>query len=112
MTITGYVDGVDKATTLVDDVVREFVEDVGNTGAWFGHTAAIEREHDLFCDGNLFAGHWVNPRTGDVKVRVIPFNEITQVRTAPGDYATPHLSLIHISEPTRRLRGSRMPSSA
>ena len=23
-----------------------------------------------------------------------------------------HLSLIHISEPTRRLRGSRMPSSA
>ena len=24
----------------------------------------------------------------------------------------PHLSLIHISEPTRRLRGSRMPSSA
>ena len=28
---------------------------------------------------------------------------------APGTF---HLSLIHISEPTRRLRGSRMPSSA
>ena len=26
--------------------------------------------------------------------------------------AIPYLSLIHISEPTRRLRGSRMPSSA
>ena len=27
-------------------------------------------------------------------------------------HAVPTLSLIHISEPTRRLRGSRMPSSA
>ena len=41
--------------------------------------------------------------------------------TAPADFlgaqfdaglAWVHLSLIHISEPTRRLRGSRMPSSA
>ena len=32
------------------------------------------------------------------------------VRTGPGTVVT--LSLIHISEPTRRLRGSRMPSSA
>lgn len=104
VTITGYVDGVDKATTLVDDVVREFVEDVGNAAAWFGHTAAIEREHDLFSDGNLFAGHWVNPRTGDVKVRVIPFNEITEIRTAPGDYATPHLYLRQWAEGTRQFK--------
>lgn len=92
VTISAHVD-TENAPTDVEDVVEDFVGDAGNSAAWFGYTAALEREHDLFCDGNLFAGHWVNPRTGDVKVRVIPFNEIVEIRTAPGDYATPHLYL-------------------
>ena len=102
VTITAHVDGQEQSATDVDDVVHDFVEDAGNAAAWFGHTAAIEREHDLFSDGNVFAGHWVNPRTGDVKVRVIPFDEIVQIRTAPGDYATPHLYLRRWNVGTRQ----------
>ena len=92
VTIGAHIDAEDTPTD-VEDVVAGFVGDAGNAAAWFGNTAAIENDAHLFCDGNVFAGHWVNPRTGDVKVRVIPFNEIVEVRTAPGDYATPHLYL-------------------
>lgn len=81
------------ASKVLAETVADFVSDAGNAAAWFGHTAAIENDGHLFSDGNLFAGHWVNPRTGDVRVRLIPFNEIVEVRTAPGDYATPQLYL-------------------
>lgn len=77
-------DGDDHITA----VARGFVDDTGNQAAWFGHTAGLAREADMFDDGNVFAGHWVDRRTGDVKVRPIPFTEIVDIRTAPGDYTT------------------------
>lgn len=73
----------------VADIVDSFVQDRGNAAVFFGHSGARDREHDLFDDGNVFLGHWVNARTGDVKVRPIPFTEITDVHTADGDFATP-----------------------
>lgn len=91
-------EGVDYQVTREGDdqiveTVRGFVDDTGNQQAWFGHTAALAREGDMFDDGNVFAGHWVDRRTGDVKVRPIPFTEVVEIRTAPGDYTTTHYYL-------------------
>lgn len=84
VTYTVTRDGDDHIT----QVARQFIDDTGNQAAWFGHSAGLAREHDMFDDGNVFAGHWVDRRTGDVKVRPIPFTEIVDIRTAPGDYTT------------------------
>ena len=73
------------------DVVESYTGDAGNAAVFFGHTGSRDRENDLFDDGNVFLGHWVNARTGDVRVRPVPFTEVVEIRTAPGDYATNHL---------------------
>lgn len=73
----------------VAEVVSMFLDDSGNQAAVFGPQARAHLEGDNFDDGNVFIGHWVNPLTGGTKVRPIPFNEITEIMTAPGDHSTP-----------------------
>ncbi|MEO9246457.1 hypothetical protein ABDK96_02035 [Citricoccus nitrophenolicus] len=80
---------VESADEDVQAVVTAFFEDRGNQDAVFGGQARMELEHDLFDDGNVFVGHWVDPMTGGVRVRTIPFTEITEIHTAPGDRSTP-----------------------
>lgn len=76
-------------TQDVQQVVTEFFEDAGNQAAVFGDQAREALEGDLFDDGNVFIGHWVDPHTGGVKVRVIPFDEVVEIHTAPGDRSVP-----------------------
>lgn len=74
----------------VDAVVQGFLTDERNAAACFNAQAREDAEQDLFTDGNHFRAHFVNPLTGHVQVRPIPFNEIVEVRTAPGDRYTRH----------------------
>lgn len=77
----------------VDAIVQGFLTDERNTAACFSAQAREEAEGDLFADGNHFRAHFVNPLTGHVQVRPIPFTEITEIRTAPGDRYTTHYYL-------------------
>ncbi len=79
----------EQGTQDVQQVVTEFFEDAGNRAAVFGDQAREALEGDLFDDGNVFIGHWVDPYTGGVKVRVIPFDEVVEIHTAPGDRSVP-----------------------
>lgn len=82
--------GRDEVTAAVQDVVTAFYEDTGNRAAVFGDQAREALENDNFDDGNVFIAHWVDPMTGGVKVRTIPFDEVVEIHTAPGDRSTPH----------------------
>ncbi|MEO5317605.1 hypothetical protein PV761_03290 [Arthrobacter sp. CC3] len=73
----------------VNDVVQAYIDDEGNREAFFGAQARQQYEGALFDEGNFFLVHFTNPLTGRVKVRTIPFDEVQDVITAPGDKATP-----------------------
>lgn len=73
----------------VGKVVDDFLEDEANRDAVFGAQARSALEGDLFDDGNVFVGHWVDPLTGRVQVRTLPFDEITDIVTKPGDRSVP-----------------------
>ncbi len=73
----------------VSEVVTKFVDDPANQAAVFGEQVRIELENDNFDDGNLFFAHWVDPMTGEVQVRTLPFDEVTEVYSAPGDKTVP-----------------------
>lgn len=88
VTIAAPDNGAEAGHQDVSAVVDAYIGDEGNQKAVFGPTARIDLEHDNFCDGNVLFAHWVNPLTGEVKVRTIPFDEITDKITAPGDRTT------------------------
>ena len=73
----------------VDAVAQAFLTDEGNAAAVFGAQARTATEHDLFDDGNVFIAHFTNPLDGRVQVRPIPFDEVVEIVTAPGDRFTP-----------------------
>lgn len=91
--ITARSDGKAANTQDVATVIDEFVEDNRNLAAVFSTNAQHSIEHDLFDDGNVFLGHWVNPLTGFVQVRQISFDQITRIRTRPGDDLLPQFYL-------------------
>jgi hypothetical protein len=73
----------------VDAVVQAYLGDEGNKAAVFGAQARTAIENDLFDDGNEFLAHFTNPLDGKVKCRPIPFDEIAEIVTDPGDRFTP-----------------------
>lgn len=91
--ITARSDGKTQATQDVSTVISEFLEDSRNLTAVFSTNAQHSIEHDLFDDGNVFLGHWVNPMSGQVQVRQISFEEITRIKTRPGDDLVPQFYL-------------------
>jgi len=72
----------------VDTVVQAFLDDEGNRDAVTGAQARVVLENELGTDGNVFLAHFTNPLTGRVKVRPLPFDEITEIITEPGDKTT------------------------
>src|SRR5699024_2519237 len=76
ITITARSDGKTQGTQDVATVIDEFLEDSRNLAAAFSTNAQHGIEYDLFDDGNVFLGHWVNPMTGQTQVRQISFDQI------------------------------------
>lgn len=72
----------------VDAVIQQFLDDEGNRDAVTGAQARVVLENELGTDGNVFLAHFTNPLTGRVKVRPLPFDEITEIITEPGDKTT------------------------
>ena len=96
----------------VDELIREMPEAdrpklvvFGESLGSFGGEAPFLALNNLVArtDGALFSGPTFNNTI---------WTDLTRNRDAGSPEWLPILSLIHISEPTRRLRGSRMPSSA
>lgn len=73
----------------VNDLIQGFIDDEGNREAFYGAQARQEYEGCLYDEGNFFLAHFTDPLTGRVKVRVLPFDEIQDVITAPGDKLSP-----------------------
>ncbi|MCP3426018.1 hypothetical protein NBM05_08385 [Rothia sp. AR01] len=73
----------------VNDVVQRFLDDPGNRVAYTGHQAHLDAETALGTDGNRFLAHFTDPRTGAVKVRAIPFDEVEEIIANPEDSTEP-----------------------
>lgn len=75
--------------TSVQDALTPFLEDEGNEQALFAQSSAMMREQDLETDGNVFFALFPNRVTGHVKVRTVPFEEITEIFCNPDDRNEP-----------------------
>ncbi|WP_163540827.1 hypothetical protein [Occultella kanbiaonis] len=73
----------------VNEVVQAFLDDDGNQRAFSGGQAREEMERVLGTDGNAFFALFTNPRNGFVQVRSIPFDEVVDVISNPGDKDDP-----------------------
>ncbi len=73
----------------VNAVLQAFLDDPGNRRAMFGAEAQQRTERALGTDGNLFISLWTKPTTGRVQVRILPWDEITDVITNPDDASEP-----------------------
>ncbi len=73
----------------VNAVLQAFVDDPGNRRSVFGAEAQQRIERTIGTDGNLFLSLWTRPSTGRVQVRVLPWDEITDVISNPDDASEP-----------------------
>lgn len=71
----------------INDVVQQFIDD--NLTTFTGSTAREELEKAVETDGNVFLALFTTPATGRVRVRAIPWDEITDILTNPEDSAEP-----------------------
>lgn len=77
-------DGND-STQDVNSVVQRWLDDTEVRAVFSGAQAAEMNERSLATDGNVFFALFTNPLTGQVKPRVIDFDEIVDKFHAPGD---------------------------
>lgn len=80
---------IDAKDTKVNDFIQAYIDDEGNRTSFFGSQARQQVEGTLYDEGNFFLAHFTNPLDGRVQVRALPFGEMIDVITAPGDKATP-----------------------
>lgn len=80
------ISGRDESTTAVID---RFVNDPGNRKVLFGQRAAQARNRTMLTDGNLFVRLFRSPLDGHVKLRRIPFTQVTDIIRDPNDAETP-----------------------
>jgi hypothetical protein len=74
---------VSRSQQDVNQVVQDFLD--ANEATFSGPTARQRHELSLGTDGSVFFALFTKPRTGQVQVRVLPFDEITEIITDPQD---------------------------
>lgn len=79
--------GITANDETVNEIVQEFIDDPMNRKTFTGHQAHLDYENILATTGNVFLAAFTNHTTGDVQVRSIPADEITQIITNPEDAA-------------------------
>lgn len=87
--ITARADG-NEGTQDVNAVVQEFLDDDTNRAALTGHQAKLRLETSMGTDGNVFVALFTNPLDGRVTPRTLPFDEIQDKITKPGDRMVAH----------------------
>ena len=85
--ITARADGTE-GTQDVNAVVQDFLDDDASRAALTGHQAKLRLETAIGTDGNVFIALFTNPLTGKVIPRTLPFDEIADKVTVPGDRMT------------------------
>ena len=73
----------------INDVIRAVWEDPGNRAELTSAAAQLRAEIELSSTGNLFLVLFTEARTGHLRIRSIPIEEIDDVITDPGDRRTP-----------------------
>jgi len=69
----------------INAVVQAFMEDPANVRTFSGSQAHEEMEQAAYTDGELFPALFTDPLTGEVQVRWIPVEQITEIITDPDD---------------------------
>lgn len=69
----------------INAVLQAFMDDRGNAAELTGHQGRMQKEVELSTDGNLFLVCFVNPVTGRVRVRSMPFEEVEEKVCNPED---------------------------
>lgn len=72
----------------INAVVQAFMGDPENADTFASVQACVARERAFNTDGNIFLALPTDPRTGRVRVRSIPPEQITEIITDPEDAAT------------------------
>lgn len=85
--ITARSDGTE-GTQDVNAVVQAFLDSPESRSALTGHQAKLRLENSLGTDGNVFIALFTEPLEGKVTPRTLPFDEITEKVTKPGDKMT------------------------
>lgn len=90
---TDYTFGRGITITAKDDdintVIQQFIDDPKNQVELTSHQAMLQKDRELQLDGNLFLCFFVHQSTGRVRVRSIPFAEITTIICNPDDSKEP-----------------------
>ncbi|OLT24400.1 hypothetical protein BJF79_13745 [Actinomadura sp. CNU-125] len=73
----------------VNEVIQAFDDD--NEATFTGAQASEELERALGTDGNVFVALFTSPRTGRVRARTLPWDEITDTISNPDDQSEPWL---------------------
>jgi len=93
LTQTQYVFGqgvnITAKHAVVNEVVQEFLDDLKNRAELTEHQALMIKETELQCFANLFFVFFVNQYKGNVRVRTIPMDQITEIITNPEDSKDP-----------------------
>lgn len=90
----------------VNAVIQDFLDDPGNQRTFSSQQAREGLEHAVATDGNLFPALFTNPRTGKVQVRLIPWDEISDVVCNPEDASEPWYYRRVWQEPVDLIPGS------
>lgn len=93
LTQTQYVFGqgmsIEGEDSTVNEVIQKFFNDKDNKDELTAQQALSIKETEMQLFGNLFFVLFVKPQTGQVKVRTISMDEITEVVTDPDDKKRP-----------------------
>lgn len=73
----------------IQDVLNAFMDDPKNQVELTAHQARTMKEQELAVTGNLFFAFFVNPSSGRVRVRSIPFSEVADIYFNPEDRKEP-----------------------
>jgi hypothetical protein len=72
----------------IDKVIQQFMNDRKNMVEFTGHAAQTLKETDIECDGNVFLVMFTDTK-GSVRLRSIPFSQITEIICNPEDAKDP-----------------------
>jgi hypothetical protein len=70
---------------LINDVVQIFLNDERNQTEFTSHAARLQKEIELQTDANIFFVLLPEPRSGRVRMRTIPADEVTEIISNPAD---------------------------
>lgn len=87
--ITARANG-DEGMQDVNAIVQAFLDDDSNRANLTGGQAKIRLENAIGTDGNFFVACFTDPLDGKVTARTLPFDEIVEKITAPGDRGSTH----------------------